>query len=172
MKIAKRVTFCVLAAAIILSCKKEKTVVTHLNAADNDFITLTVARNALEVKTANIVVSKSLDSLILSYAHQMILDHGKALDDLKIMGGIVGFTIKDTLDTMHTPIIAQLDSLAGRSFDSTYIHNELASHDETMQLCIKELNSGEQLNVTAYANTLLQTEQLHHQTADSTAVKF
>ena len=171
MKIAKLIACCVLTAASIWSCKKEvKVNNSQLNAADNDFIALAATINAAETATAKVAVAKTIDTMVLSFAKQMILDHSSVQGDLKIMGNLVGFTVKDTIDAAHAAIISHLDSLTGRSFDSAYIRNELTSHQETMQFCIKELNTGQQLHVTAYANNLLQNEQLHYQNADTIAV--
>jgi putative membrane protein len=172
MKTAKLLACCILTAVAILSCKKEQPVNNQLNAADNDFIVLASASNAAETETAKVAVAKTADTVILSFAQQMILDHSKAQDDLKIMGGLVGFSVKDTIDAAHAAIIAQLDSLTGRAFDSTYIHSHLANDQETTQFCTKEINNGQQLNVRAYANILFQTVQMHYQRADSIAAAF
>ncbi len=172
MKIAKLLTGCVLAAVTILSCKKEEKVNNQLNTADNTFIPLAGMSNAAEIGTAKVAVSKTTDSVVLSFAQQMLFEHSKAQEDLKIMGKVVGFTVKDTVDAAHAAIIAQLDSLAGRTFDSAYIHTQLDDHKATIQFCIEELNNGQQLNVTAYANSMLQNVQVHYQRADSIANAF
>lgn len=173
MKIAKLLAVCFLTAINILSCKKKEEVVNKpLNAADNDFITLAATANAAEVATAKVAIAKTIDTLVLPFAQQILLNHSGRQDDLKIMGKLIGFTVNDTIDAAHAIVISQLDSLTGRSFDSAYIKSELTSHQQTMQICIKEINSGQQLNVTSYANTLLQDEQLHYQLADSIAINY
>lgn len=72
---------------------------------------------------------------------------------------------------MH-PTIAQLNTLTGRVFDSTYIHNQLLDHQAAINFYTDELNNGNQLNVKAYANTILQNIRLHYQRADSIAKAF
>lgn len=172
MKIAKLLAAGLMAGVTILSCKKEENVNNQLNAADNNFIPLAAASNTAEIEAAKVAVSTTTDTIVLSFAQQMLSEHSKAQEDLKIMGNVVGFTVKDTIDAAHAAIIMQLDSLAGRTFDSTYIHTQLADHQATIQFCIEELNNGQQLNVKAYANTILQNVQVHYQRADSIATAF
>lgn len=170
MKILKLLSGCVMAAATILSCKKEDTTVSNvLNEADINFIRLAGISNHSEIETAKVALAKTADSVVLSFAQQMITDHTNAQSDLKTMGSVVGFTIQDTVDAAHTATIAHLDSLTGRTFDSTYIHTQLADHNETINFYGDELAKGNQLNVRAYANTNLQNIKIHYQRADSIA---
>lgn len=173
MKIAKLLAGNLIAAVTILSCKKEEENLNNqLNAADNNFIVLAGMSNAAEIETAKVAVAKTTDTIMLSFAQQMLSEHSKVQEDLKTMGKVVGFTVKDTIDAAHAAIITQLDSLTGRTFDSTYIHTQLADHQATIQFCIEEINNGQQLNVKAYANTVLQNVQVHYQRADSIANAF
>jgi putative membrane protein len=102
----------------------------------------------------------------------MLAEHTAAHNDLKTMGGVVGFTVKDTIDAARATTIAQLNTLTGRDFDSTYIHNQLLDHQAAINFYTDELNNGNQLNVKAYANTILQNIRLHYQRADSIATAF
>lgn len=173
MKIIKLLGGCFFAAVTLLACKKENKVNNQqLNTADNNFIQIAATSNAAYVLAAKVAISKTTDTIISSYAQQILSAHSAAQDDLKIMGKLVGFTVRDTIDESHAAIITHLDSLAGRMFDSAYIHNELSAHQETIQFCTKELNDGQQLNVTGYANNLFQNVQLQKQRADSIAIGF
>ncbi|MEJ7680884.1 MAG: DUF4142 domain-containing protein [Segetibacter sp.] len=173
MKIAKLLAGCLIAAVAILSCKKEDNNMANvLNDADNNFIQRAGISNHSEIETAKIALSKTTDSIVLSFAKQMLINHTNAQSDLKTMGSVVGFTIKDTTDAAHSATIAQLDTLTGRTFDSAYIHTQLADHKETINFYADELARGNQLNVRAYANTNLQNINLHYQRADSIAGAF
>lgn len=161
------------AVVLIQACKKEnKSTNNALNDADNNFIKLAGIGNYSETETAKIAISKTADSVVLSFANQMLTDHTNALSDLKIMGSIVGFSVKDTIDTEHTAIAAHLDSLSGRAFDSAYIHTQLAEHATAISYYSDEVNNGNQQNVRAYANTLIQSITMHYQRADSIAEAF
>lgn len=173
MKILKLLGVCLLAVLTILSCKKEgDTINNQLNEADNNFILQAGMSNVSEIEAAKVAVLKTTDTVVSSFAQQMLADHTAAQNDLKTMGGVVGFTVKDTTDAALATTIAQLNTLTGRTFDSTYIHNQLLDHQATIDFYIDELNNGNQLNVKAYANTVLQSISLHHQRADSIANAF
>lgn len=172
MKIAKLLQGCLVAAVTILSCKKENNTNNQLNDADNNFILLATHNNYSEAATAKIAVSKTTDSVVLAFAQQILSVHTNAQSDLKTMGTVVGFTVKDTIDAAHAATISQLDTLTARNFDSTYIHTQLAEHKTTINFYTDELKNGRQINVRSYANTILQNIQIDYQRADSIATAF
>lgn len=169
MKIAKLLGACLVVAIVVLSCKKNETpvVTNQLNDADSIFIRLAGYSNFAEVETAKVAISKSTDSLLLVFAQQMLAEHTKAQNDLKTMGTIVGFTVKDSIDTAHAATIARLDTLTGRTFDSTYIYAQLADHDSMTNFYTDEIKNGRQMNVRAYAGSILQNIQADQVLADS-----
>lgn len=173
MKITKLLEGCLIAVAALLSCKKEDATIPNvLNDSDKNFIHLASMSNTFEKETSKIALSKSADSVVLSFAQQMLTDHTNAQNDLKTMGTVVGFTVTDTIDAAHAATITQLDTLTGRTFDSAYIHTQLLDHEGTRKFYIDELENGNQVNVKAYANTILQNITLHYQRADSIAAAF
>ena len=173
MKILKLLRGCFVAVLTIVSCKKEDDNINNqLNEADKNFILQAGISNVSEIEAAKIAVLKTIDTVVLSFAQHMLAEHTAAHNDLKTMGGVVGFTVKDTTDAAHATTIAQLNTLTGRAFDSTYIHNQLIDHQTTINFYRDELSNGNQLNVKAYANTVLQNIRLHYQRADSIATAF
>ncbi len=172
MKIAKLLGACLVVILTSGSCKKEDNNINNLlNEADSNFIRLASIGNVSEIETAKIAVSKTADSVVLSFAQQMLMEHTNAQNDLKTMGGVVGFTVKDTTYAANATI-TQLASLTGRAFDSTYIHTQLPEHQAAISFYTEELNNGNQMNVRAYANTILQNIRVHYQRADSIATAF
>jgi len=173
MKILKHSGAILVAALAIAACKKEETSIDNqLNEADNNFILLAGINNFTEIQTAKNALLKSADTVVVSFAQQMLTDHEQAQSDLEVMGTIVGFSVKDTIDAAHAATTAQLDTLTGRTFDSVYIHTQLLEHETMINHYADELKNGSQLNVKAYANTNLQNIQLHYQRADSIATAF
>ena len=173
MKIFKLSAGLLLVAVIIFSCRrKDDSISKVLNTADNNFILLAGINHYLEAETAKVAVSRASDSVVLSFANYLLAEHTKALSDLKIMSTIVGFTVKDSIDPARDTIITRLKTLTGRSFDSTFIHMQLAYHDSTINIYTAEVSNGLQVNVKSYANTYLQNFVTDKQTADSIAVHF
>ncbi len=174
MKIAKVLGACVMVAVTILGCKKQQNVnlSEKMNGADSNFVMLAGPSNYSQIETAKVAVSKASDSLVLVFAQQMLSEYTKAQSDLKVMGTIVGFTVKDTIDAAHNATIAQLDTLTARAFDSAYIHTQISDHQAMINFYSDELKNGRQINVQGYANAILQSIQTDLQTADSIAVAF
>lgn len=173
MKIVKLLGGCLVAAVVILSCKKEDNNITNvLNEADKNFILLAIISNYSEIETAKVALSKTTDTVVLSFAQQMLTCRTNARSDLKTMGTVVGFTVKDTIDTAHAATVALLDTMTGRTFDSAYIHTRLLDYRATINFYTDELKNGRQINVKAYANTILKNIQLYYQRADSIAAAF
>ena len=173
MKFLKLVGGCAVVMASVLSCKKKETTINNqLNATDNNFILLAGTNNTAEIETAKVAISKSADSVILSFAHQIMSQHTTAQNDLKTMGTIVGFTVKDTLDAAHAAVISHLDTLAGKAFDSTYIHTRLINNQDVTTFYSEEIANGQQTNVRAYAKSNLEIIKLEYQRADSIATAF
>ncbi|WP_018611953.1 DUF4142 domain-containing protein [Segetibacter koreensis] len=174
MNIAKLLGASLITAITILSCKKENNINLNnqLNDADKNFIVVASNSNSFEIQSAKIAVSKTRDSVVLSFAQQLLTTHTNAQSDLKIMGTVVGFSVRDSIDAAHQTIIGQLDTLTGRSLDSTYIHTQLLEQKAFMNLFTDEVKNGQQMNVKAYANTILQNIQVDYQRADSIATAF
>ena len=166
MKFTKLLSLCLAGAFIVLSCKKQAPDTTILlNDADNIFIKQARIENFSETETAKRAISKTMDSLVLSFAQQMLSEHARAQSDLQVMGTIVGFTATDTIDAAHTAILGQLDTLTGRTFDSTYIHTQVLDHQNTISFYADELKNGNQFHVKSYANANLQNIQIDYQSA-------
>ena len=77
--------------------------------------------------------------------------------------------MKDSVDSQHTALLQTLQGLSGREFDSTYIVNQIADHQKTVDDFQAELNAGSKTEVKDYANKYLPKIQMHLQQADSIA---
>ena len=173
MKFTKLLSLCLATAFTVFACKKQVPNTTNLlNDADNIFIKQARIENFSETETAKRAISKSMDSAVLSFAQQMLTEHAKAQSDLQIMGTIVGFTATDTIDAAHAAILSQLETFTGRTFDSTYVHNQVSDHQASISFYADELKKGNQLNVRSYANANLQNIQIDYVTADSIAKAY
>lgn len=160
----------IVAVFTILSCKKQNDPAPKpLSAADLDFISKAGPHDTAQVLLAKAVIGKTSDSVVLSFANYLLTEHRQAINDLKIMGTIVGFTTNNTVDPATTSMINDLNTLSGRTFDSTFIHRQLADQQATIKFYKDEVINGSQINVTHYANAYLQSYSGDLQRADSIA---
>ena len=104
-------TFCFL---VFSSCKKQSTNNTDsLNAEDLAFVVQSAIYDSAEIRTAQLALVKTTDSVILSYAQYMLSEHITTRKDLKVMGSVVGFSIVDSLNDANIAIINNLNTLTG-----------------------------------------------------------
>lgn len=156
-----------------ISCKKTDTNnINVLNDADNIFIIKSAIYDSAEIRTAQLALVKTTDSVIMSYAQYMLAEHITTRNDLKVMGTVVGFSINDSINAANLVVINQLQNLSGREFDSSYIHSRLDGKAETENFFIEAINNGNQKNLKSYESSNLERIRLQYIRADSIAQAF
>lgn len=158
---------------LFTSCKKQSTVNTDvLNDVDLAFVVKSAIYDSAEIRTAQLALSKTTDSVIMSFASYMLAEHTTTRKDIKVMGGVVGFTIKDSIDDASIAIISTLNTLSGREFDSAYVHTRLDNQAATESFFIDAITNGNQKNVNSFASSNLERIRLQYARADSIAKAF
>lgn len=158
---------------VFSSCKKQSTVSTDvLNEADLTFVDKSAIYDSAEIRTAQLALAKTTDSVIMSFASYMLAEHITTRKDLKVMGSVVGFSINDSINAANLAVIANLNLLSGRDFDSAYVHTRLDNKAETESFFINAINNGNQKNVNSYASSNLERIRLQYIRADSIARAF
>ncbi len=143
----------------IVSCKKADTTVdeTKLNGTDSLFIQ----------KAAALALTKVDSAYMIAYSESMLFDHSKARNDLKVMGNVVGFTIKDSISNQNKTLIAYLASITDSTFDSTYVTSRLVPKQMIVDMYIDEVDNGNQKNIRNYASYYLDIVRQQYNRADS-----
>jgi putative membrane protein len=161
---------CTALSVSLLACTKDDNKNSNtLNDADKTFIMQVSLGNSAEVGAGALASTAGEDSLVKAFAAMMVTDHTTAQGDLKTLGTNVGVDVKDSVDSQHTALLQTLQGLSGRAFDSTYIVNQIADHQKTVDDFQAELNAGSKTEVKDYANKYLPKIQMHLQQADSIA---
>jgi len=164
---------CLFTGVVLVSCDDDDDDEgnnTELNDADENFMVRTSISNTAEVGTATLAITKATDPRVIAFAHHMIAEHSLAQAELKALGTSVGYPVKDTLDPAHQTILAQLNTLSGRSFDSAYIHTQVMDHQATLTDFENELDNGRHRDVIAYAEKYRPHIEQHLTRSDSIAV--
>lgn len=158
----------------VASCKKGETTVdeTKLNGTDSLFVQKAAAYDSAEIRAAALALTKVDSAYMIAYAESMLFDHSKARNDLKVMGNVVGFSVKDSISNQNKTLIAYLASLPDSTFDSTYIVSRLAPKQLILDMYIDEVNNGNQKNIRNYASYYLDLVRLQYSRADSIRFAF
>ena len=84
---------------------------------------------------------------------------------LKLIAAQVNVTVPLTANSAHQVMAAQLSSLSGHAFDTTYINAEIADHIKTIALFQTEIQSGNNTQVQNLAIQYLPEIEMHLQMA-------
>ena len=162
--------FLVIAILAFNSCKKSDPAPTNdVNQADRSFIQDASLFNAAAVQINQWVDTTSTDTLIRRLARQLATDHLAIRQTFTSIAGSFAFYSKDSLDAAHTALRAAMDTLSGRFFDSVYIHSQKNDHEAAMVLFKKETDSGLNIPIRQFAQSVLPLLQSHLKSIDSLA---
>ena len=132
-----------------------------LSAQDRSFMTTAAQGGMAEVQTAQLAVSKSTNPKIKTFAQKMIADHGKANKQLMTIAQAKNVTLPTSIGPSNTMQKDSLTKLTGTTFDTAYLTGQKSAHASTASLFSKEIASGKDATVVAFAKTVLPTVKQH-----------
>jgi putative membrane protein len=167
MKRTIQLAFVGLSIFSFVACEKNND--DDLNDNDRTFMTMASISNTAEVGAGTLAMNKATNAAVRAYGMSMVAEHSLAQSELNNLGASIGHAVKDTLDPFHVTLMAQLNAMAGRAFDSAYIHSQVADHQLAITLFTQEQQNGRHVDVKGYANKYLPHLQMHLTRADSIA---
>lgn len=157
-------------------CKKDKELAgvsgTYINSADSNFVLKASMNNYTAIQLSHIAVNISTDSLILSYANQIVDEHTLYRQKLNGLADSLNVIVADSLDSAHILLRTYLLTLSGRQFDSVYIHNELIDNEATLQLHQNEISSGNNSRIKSFAFSYLSEIERQKNLSDSISSNY
>jgi putative membrane protein len=166
----KRIFLTAMVAALV-SCNKSNDN-NSVNPTDRDFTRKATMANTAEIDAGQTASTKGTSTDVKSFGQTMVNDHGSARSDLHNIANDLKLSAPDSLDAQNMALAAQLATLSGRSFDSVYIHSQVAAHMQTITLFQNEIKSGTNNRLKTYANNQMPHLQTHLQNAQTIAAKF
>ena len=157
----------VFAAFVLVACDKENN--NELNSTDDMFITQVNIGNKAEIMAGQLAVTKGNSAEVRAYGQLMVNEHNLAQTDLQNVASSVGRTLRDTVDPEHQALMARLNTLTGRSFDTAYMNSQVRDHQKTLNIFQMEITDGNHRSVRDYANRYMPHIQMHYLKADSIA---
>jgi len=131
------------------------------NAMDMKFAKIAAQGGIFEVKSSQIALQKSQNLQVLSVAKRMVKEHGAANEELKTVAQNNRMTLPADTDPMHKAIIAKLSGLSGTAFDKAYVGSQEKAHTDTVKLFEKEIATGKNAGLTAFASKNLPDIEDH-----------
>lgn len=135
---------------------------TGLSSVDKTFMLKAEQSNLAEIKTSQAALQKATDESYKTFAQHMIDDHTTAESDLKQLAQSKGVTLPGDPSAKNKAAATKLMQLNGPAFDGSYRRIQRDGHLATIALFKKEIKSGRDPDVKAYAEKYLPKIQEHY----------
>ena len=132
-----------------------------VSAQDKMFMQMAEFSNIAEIKTSQVALKKATKPALKDFGKKMIDDHTTAEDELKQLASSKSVKLKNDTSPENKAALAKLMKLNGAAFDSSYSKVQKDGHDKTIAAFQKEISSGKDADVKAYAQKYLPAIQEH-----------
>lgn len=138
--------------------------------ADRKLMRQLAQAHLAEIKTAALATAISDDKALRGYAEKMLEDHGKALDELRMLARRAEVILPGGVETEHASLLHKLALTTGKQFNQMY-HAEagLALHQQSQALFKEAAARADAPELKSYANKLLPIVGKHLQLAQQMA---
>jgi len=117
-----------------------------------------------EVDSSNIVLQKSNNNDVKTFAQKMVDDHTKANDELKstiAAENLPASALPDQLDAKHQALLDKLNADSSGNFDKDYIKAQTDAHKDAVALFAKYAKNGDEPAIKTFAANTLPTLEHH-----------
>ncbi len=114
-----------------------------------------------EVKLGQLATEKAGSPDVKAFGQQMVDDHGKANEQLKSVAASEGMTLPADVNGKQQAMYDRLSKLSGAQFDSAYVKDMMADHQEDIKEFEKEAKSGTDEKIKSFASQTLPVIQGH-----------
>jgi putative membrane protein len=147
--------FAVLGAAAFLALSASaQTSITH---ADQRFIEKAAKSGMAEVDISRVVVDRTMNPQVRTFAQMMVDDHSKANEALASIA--VGKGVQ--LPAKDTAVTDQWTKKSGKDLDADYVAQMVSDHQDAVKLFTKEGVKGSDVETMAFAHDTLPKLQHH-----------
>ncbi len=135
---------------------------------DAEFAVKAAVAGYFEIKTAELVISRTSNTKVKELAQMMKTDHSAANTELKGLAAQNNFSVPDTMDAEHSKKYYKLMEKTGNDFDKEYCDLMVSGHKDVIDFFEKESIDGKEQNTKSWAAAKLPTLRHHLEMAEST----
>src|ERR1700744_1349112 len=150
------------------SVKTDSTKVTAVSSADSTsamsdttFASKAAVGGMAEVALGKMAAAKGASKEVKDFGNMMVMDHGKANDELKAIAQKKNITLPAGLDAEHQAKSDSLSKLSGKDFDKGYVDVMIEGHKKTLALMQSEAANGKDAELKAFAAKTAPVVQMH-----------
>lgn len=140
----------------------------ELNETDDTFVELAARSNLTEIEFGELAVTKATDSLVKSFAQEMVNGHTTAQNELKdIKDDFDGIDWPNDLSQANDSIMERLNNASGHEFDTLYMRTQINLHQVAANTFESAKMNTTDARVKAYATKYHPHIVMHLEKADS-----
>ena len=137
--------------------------------AGKSFIKDASSAGLVEVELGRVAHDKGSSQDVKAYGDRMVLDHGKADEELKGIAAQKNVKLPLQVERKHTTMIAMLSRLSGPEFDRKYMLSMVEHHIRNIARFKKAIRKVKDQDLKAWAAATLPLLQQHLQLAQEVA---
>lgn len=126
----------------------------------NDFLEEASAKGVAEIETARKALEQSQSEQVKEFANTMIKDHAAANEKMAELAASKNLEISDEATLMDKAKAMILEARDGESFDAAYANNQVAAHEQTIELFERAARSDD-AEVASFAEETLPKLKEH-----------
>ena len=131
------------------------------SADDQAFVTQAAQGGMAEVADATLAGSRATSASVRAYAKKMLADHSKANAQLAKIAREDRLTLPSGIGDDNAQTKGALGKLKGKTFDVSYLQGQVQGHEKMEQVFQKEISTGKNPDLVAFAKMTLPTVEKH-----------
>ncbi|CAN7353608.1 DUF4142 domain-containing protein [Phenylobacterium sp. LjRoot225] len=128
--------------------------------------------NIYEIRAAKIAEQKSKAADVKAYAKMMVIDHTALENEMKPLISAAGKTAPTELDQRRKGFLDNLSAASAQDFDKAYIDQQVAAHEETLNLMKGYADNGDDAGLKAAAAKTAPKVEAHLDKAKAIQAKL
>jgi len=149
------------AAILCFSAAAYASAIAAPSMADTTFAMKAAQGGMAEVADGKLALQKSTSPNVRAIAQRMVTDHSMANAQLAAIAHAEGIALPAGPAAADQATMAKQRALSGAAFDSSYLKGQATAHEMTIALFKKEIATGSDPRLVAFAKKTLPTIQSH-----------
>ncbi|GAA4094201.1 DUF4142 domain-containing protein [Mucilaginibacter panaciglaebae] len=87
-----------------------------------------------EVELSKLAATKATNAEVKAFANMMVMDHGKANEELKGIAATKNITLPDSVNADSKKAVEDLSKKSGADFDKAYVDKMVSDHKSTVDM--------------------------------------
>ena len=132
-----------------------------LSMPERKFVVTAAQGNLMEVSAGKLAAQRASDPAVREFGQRMVTDHTAANEGLKSLADSKNVTLPDAVSDDQHAALGKLEGLNGIDFDKAYAQLMVNDHVEDIGDFEKEVKSGKDPDLKAFAQETLPTLRHH-----------